>query len=144
MKTNNSTRWSIGIWVVASQKNSREHKTLKTTPYQLLYGQIPRVKASTLPWDQKLLSALETEVDLEKLLGSKLLHEETLAEEEEIIDDEDMPDDEDVLTYAPDVKTMPTSSSLKNNEVIILDDDDSTEDSKEPWSPLNYNLGVPG
>jgi hypothetical protein len=136
MKTNNSTRWSIGIWVVASQKNSREHKTLKTTPYQLLYGQIPRVKASTLPWDQKLLSALETEVDLEKLLGSKLLHEETLAEEEEILDDEDVPDDEDVLTYAPDGIVNP-SSSLKNNEVIMLDDDDDSENS-------HYNVGIPG
>ena len=68
MKLNASTRWSIGLWVVAMQKNERVHKTLNASPYQLLYGQVSRVKASTLPWDKKLLAALETEVQLENCL----------------------------------------------------------------------------
>ena len=112
MDQNESKRWSIGIWAVAFQKHSRDHKTLKTTPYQLMYGQSPRVKATTLPWDPKLLRALETEVDLEKLLGSKMLHEETMAEEEEMEDEEEEDSDE--------------------------------EEEEEEWSPLNYNLGLPG
>jgi len=37
---------------------------------------VPRVKAITLPWDKRLLTALEIEVLLEKLLGSKMIYEE--------------------------------------------------------------------
>ena len=96
MKLNASKRWSIGLWVVAMQKNERVHKTLNASPYQLLYGQVSRVKASTLPWDKKLLAALETEVQLEKLLGSKLINEEgTQVEEEELSDESEFYEDEE-------------------------------------------------
>lgn len=39
MEENDSTRWSIGIHVVQSQKNVREHEGLNAVPYKLVFGQ---------------------------------------------------------------------------------------------------------
>ena len=135
MKLNNSKRWSIGLWVVAMQKNERVHKTLNTSPYQLLYGQVPRVKASTLPWDKKLLTALETEVQLEKLLGSKMIHEEgNEVDEEELSDDSDFFEDEEDV--AEELLPLELRTSFVMTAMVPEENENEVDDglvfSKEP------------
>jgi hypothetical protein len=79
---------AIGIWEVAREKNDRFHRTINTTPYNLLYGQHPRVNISDLNFDQKLLNQLSSEADLETLLGVGIVDTE-----EEIIEvNDDEPD----------------------------------------------------
>ena len=135
MKLNNSTRWSIGLWVVAMQKNDRVHKTLNTSPYQLLYGQIPRVKATTLPWDKRLLSDLQTEVQLEKLLGSKMIHEEHKVDEEEELSEED--DDEDDEEEVEDMDEEDLPPGLRPSIVLTTSTVNDHEDEMDNNIILN-------
>ena len=69
MKKKNTSKWSIGLYAVAMEKNARYHRTLGASPYELLYGQVPRVKMADLPFDLALAANLTTEAELEDLLG---------------------------------------------------------------------------
>ena len=65
-----------GIWHVAMEKNNRYNETTKETPYNLLFGQTPRVNISDMTFDKKLLKSLATESELENLLGVESYLEE--------------------------------------------------------------------
>ena len=77
-----------GIWHVAMEKNNRYNETTKETPYNLLFGQTPRVNISDMPFDKKLLKSLATESELENLLGVESYLEEHPAAVIEILDNE--------------------------------------------------------
>ena len=109
----------LGIWEVAREKNDRHHRTINTTPYNLLYGQHPRVNISDLNFDQKLLNQLSSEADLEKLLGAGIVDTE-----EEIIEVND--DEPDVFFEVPP-------------EVIVLNDTEEEENHSEANSVLDMN-----
>jgi hypothetical protein len=88
-------------------KNMRVNKTIGTTPYTLMYGQVSRTEASKLPYDKKLLADLKTEADLEKLIGhlspftNKMtstvdVGNESPVEDSDEEEDADCTDDEDI------------------------------------------------
>jgi hypothetical protein len=112
----------IGIWEVAREKNDRHHRTINTTPYNLLYGQHPRVNISDLNFDQTLLKQLSSQADLEKLLGAGIVDTE-----EEIIEVND--DEPDVFFEVPP-------------DVIVLNDTEEEENHSEANSVLDTNTQV--
>ena len=69
MKVYNSDHWAIGIHKVGNEKNKRWHKSVKSRPYDLLYGQVQRTNLKDLPIDKGLLEALATESQLATILG---------------------------------------------------------------------------
>ena len=69
MMIHEATQWSVGIYAVAYQKNNRWHRTIKNTPYNLVYGQNPRVEVTALPFPIETLRNLSTEAELMTLLG---------------------------------------------------------------------------
>ena len=120
---NNGVSFSVlGIWEVAREKNDRHHRTINTTPYNLLYGQHPRVNISDLNFDQKLLNQLSSEADLETLLGVGIVDNE-----EEIIEVND--DEPDVFFEVPP-------------DVIVLNDTEEEENHSEANSVLDMNTQV--
>ncbi len=60
-----------GIFKVAFDKNNRYHRTIKTTPYECLNEQKPRVEMRDLPIDFVILRSLKTELELVQILGFK-------------------------------------------------------------------------
>jgi len=96
MKRFDSSAWSVGIYIVAQQKNDRYHRLISKSPYVLLYGQKPRVKMNELPNDLDLCKKLQTEGELEELMGvDNLVKGYKEKDDVEFIDEE--PDDEEVL-----------------------------------------------
>jgi hypothetical protein len=71
MKHNRTTAWSVGIFKVCHDKNKRNNGTTGFSPYELLYGQTPRVNIESFSKDIKLLRALTSESQLETVLSSK-------------------------------------------------------------------------
>ena len=71
MKHNRTDAWSVGIYQIASEKNKRVNDTIGKSPYELLYGQNPRVKINTLVRGPILLSKLKSEAELEVVIGCK-------------------------------------------------------------------------
>lgn len=69
MKQNNCTKWATGSMFVQWQINTSYHHGIQDTPYHLTYGQHPRVGISQLPIDEKVLSALATEQEMQELFG---------------------------------------------------------------------------
>ena len=67
MKTNKTTHWSVGCKLVQWRVNTQYHRTLKDTPYRLMYGMNPRVGISNLPISQNILSNLVTEAQLNEV-----------------------------------------------------------------------------
>ena len=71
MKHNRTTAWSVGIHKVCHDKNKRNNGTTGFSPYELIYGQTPRVNIESFSKDIKLLRALTSEAQLETVLASK-------------------------------------------------------------------------
>jgi len=67
MKTNNSKHWAIGCKIVQFRVNTQYHKTIKDTPYHLVYGQNPRVGLSNFPICGNVLANLRTEAQLNEI-----------------------------------------------------------------------------
>ena len=67
MKTNNSKHWSIGCKLVQWRINTQHHRTIKDTPYHLVYGQHPRVGIFNLPISEDVLKNLVTEAELNQV-----------------------------------------------------------------------------
>lgn len=68
LKDNNTTKWSIGCFVVQSRKNDSHHRTIGRTPFRALFG---RKKRSDMHVDNipaGLLGNIETEEELEELI----------------------------------------------------------------------------
>ena len=61
-------RISLGIHIICHAKNLRKHRITDKVPYEVLFGQFNRVPLLQLPFEPKLLRALKTETDLERLL----------------------------------------------------------------------------
>jgi hypothetical protein len=66
-ETNKTNHWSVGCKLVQWQVNTQYHRTLKDTPYHLVYGMHPRVGISNLPISQSVLSNLVTEAQLNEV-----------------------------------------------------------------------------
>jgi hypothetical protein len=67
MKTNATKHWSVGCKIVQWRVNTQFHRTLKDTPYHLVYGMHPRVGISNLPISQSVLNKLVTEAQLNEV-----------------------------------------------------------------------------
>ena len=67
MKTNKTNHWSVGCKLVQWRINTQYHRTIKDTPYHLVYGMHPRVGISNLPISQSVLSNLVTEAQLNEV-----------------------------------------------------------------------------
>jgi len=97
MRKHNSKQWSIGIYPVAMEKNARFHRVLQASPYELLYGQEPRVKMLNLPLNLDLVAKLSTEAELANMLGVENYvghhEEEEYDSDEEEEEEEDSDDD---------------------------------------------------
>eukprot|EP00965_Chrysotila_dentata_P210995 6186216-Pleurochrysis_carterae.AAC.1 len=59
-----SRNWSIGCLLVQWAFNTTVHSSVKSTPYELVYGQKPNVGISQLPLSEKLIDTLQTEQEL--------------------------------------------------------------------------------
>jgi hypothetical protein len=94
----------IGIHAVAFQKNNRWHRTIKTTPYNLVYGQNPRADLTSLPVPFETLRNLSTEAELENLLGHQSQGDLDRADDEDTRELENLPaydTEEDVFNEEP-------------------------------------------
>jgi hypothetical protein len=89
MEQNNSTSWSIGCKLVQFQINTQYHSTIKTTPYELAFGQKPRVGISGLLLDRSVLVKLRTEKDLNTVSNI-----EYAGRNNTVVDDDDASDSE--------------------------------------------------
>jgi hypothetical protein len=67
MKTNETNHWSVGCKLVQWRVNTQYHRTLKDTPYHLVYGMQPRVGISNLPISHRVLLNLVTEAQLNEV-----------------------------------------------------------------------------
>jgi hypothetical protein len=67
MKTNKTKHWSVGCKLVQWRVNTQYHRTIKDTPYHLVYGMHPRVGISNLPISQSVLKNLVTEAQLNEV-----------------------------------------------------------------------------
>ena len=67
MKTNETNHWSVGCKLVQWRVNTQYHRTLKDTPYHLVYEMHPRVGISNLPILQSVLLKLVTEAQLNEV-----------------------------------------------------------------------------
>ena len=104
MMIHDATEWSVGIYMVAYQKNNRWHRTIKTTPYNLVYGQNPRASVTLLPFPLETLKNLNTEAELLNLLGhsSQEALDQADAEDEKLIEElKDYDSEEDVFNEIP-------------------------------------------
>ena len=63
-ETNDINHWSVGCKLVQWRVNTQYHRTLKDTPYHLVYGMHPRVGTFNLPISQRVLLNLVTEAQL--------------------------------------------------------------------------------
>jgi hypothetical protein len=63
-ETNDINHWSVGCKLVQWRVNTQYHRTLKDTPYHLVYGMHPRVGIFNLPISQRVLLNLVTEAQL--------------------------------------------------------------------------------
>ena len=61
MIQNKTKNWSVGCKTVQWRYNTQYHSTLKTTPYELVFGIKPLVGLSTLPLSTEILNSLSTE-----------------------------------------------------------------------------------
>jgi hypothetical protein len=75
MKSNKTSHWSVGCKLVQWRVNTQYHRTLKDTPYHLVYGMHPRVGISNLPISQSVLSNLVTEAQLNEVYCGVLTDE---------------------------------------------------------------------
>ena len=64
MDTNNCTAWSTGLFIVTWGINTDYHSGIKTSPYELRFGQKPECGISDLPLSRALLTKLTTEQEL--------------------------------------------------------------------------------
>ncbi len=76
MIQNKTKNWSVGCKIVQWRYNTQYHSTLKTTPYELVFGIKPLVGLSTLPLSTEILNSLSKENQLnnvfDKMKGSML------------------------------------------------------------------------
>jgi hypothetical protein len=121
MMTHNSKQWSVGIHAVAFQKNNRWHRTIKTTPYNVVYGQNPRADLTSLPVPFETLRNLNTEAELMNPLGHQSQEDLDRADDEDARELDDLPDyncEEDVFHEEPgltsNVRILPPQP--ENNE----------------------------
>jgi hypothetical protein len=70
-KDNNSTAWSVGCKVIQWRHNTHYHEGIQKTPYEVTFGQPPRVGISNLPITSEVLKTLATEADLNKIVVIK-------------------------------------------------------------------------
>lgn len=82
MNENNTTNWSVGVYIVQQQKNNSFHRTIKRTPFKALYGHDQRVGMHTDNIPLNLLDNIQTEEELSQVLEGNL-HLEVVDETEE-------------------------------------------------------------
>jgi len=117
MKNYQSKRWSIGIYTVAMEKNNRFHRTINASPYELLYGQKPRMRMLELPYDMELVKTLSTEAELEDLLGVEAFVGAVNEDEFDDEVEEDSDDDDTIPGLMENIRLVPVEA------VIVIDDD---------------------
>ena len=91
MSTTGSRSWSVGCLLVQWVVNTSWHATIKTTPYELMFGQPPRCGISQLPFSENFISRLSTEQELMAALSS--MHARNPAESAD--------DDDESLAQSP-------------------------------------------
>ncbi len=64
MKDCKSRQWTIGCCLMMWQYNTQNHCTIGNIPYCLVFGQLPRIGISALPFDASVLTQLATEAQL--------------------------------------------------------------------------------
>jgi hypothetical protein len=70
MKENSNPRWSEGLKFVQLQKNSRHHSGIKRAPFQAAFRIEPRQGVGMFNIPDHVIGDLETEEQLDELLGS--------------------------------------------------------------------------
>ena len=111
-------RISLGIHIICHAKNLRKHRITDKVPYEVLFGQFNRVPLLQLPFEPKLLRALKTETDLERLLKANDPWTDAIKPStESLVDltiDQNKAEDEDEKSVAEELNSSPESHS--NND----------------------------
>uniref|UniRef100_A0A2A4K8V1 Integrase catalytic domain-containing protein n=1 Tax=Heliothis virescens TaxID=7102 RepID=A0A2A4K8V1_HELVI len=81
MTDNKSTNWSFGCYFVQFQKNSSHHSIIARTPYNALFGHDPKLGLSSTNLSKNIISKLENEEDLQKLIEETNNNKEQNSEE---------------------------------------------------------------
>lgn len=68
MQQNDTNKWSKGLQFVQFMKNCAYHSGIKRTPYNAMFGVDPKVGLSTSYLPKEIVSSLEDEEDLRKVL----------------------------------------------------------------------------
>ena len=71
MKDNSTTKWAQGLRFVQFMKNRALHSGIKMSPYKAMFGIEPRVGLKTKLTDNKIISEVSSEEDLEQIFGNE-------------------------------------------------------------------------
>lgn len=109
MSDNATTKWSEGLKFIQFMKNRSYHSGIRTSPYEALFGQHPRVGLQVSALPDCVLKTLRTEEDLEKAMSSR-----------------------PAVSAHPDTSTADTSPTLSNERectTTFLPNDDKLQPS---------------
>ncbi|XP_063827754.1 uncharacterized protein LOC135077121 [Ostrinia nubilalis] len=136
MTDNKSTNWSIGCYFVQFQKNSSYHSTIARTPYKALFGEDPKLGLSSTYLSKNIISKLENEEDLEKLL------EEINNSKEQNSDQEDKVENVNTINIT-NVDTLNIEQEeIKTSHEIIIKEQINIANDPELLPALHANSPV--
>ncbi|XP_026484875.2 KRAB-A domain-containing protein 2-like [Vanessa tameamea] len=119
MTENKSTNWSIGCYFVQFQKNSSYHSTIARTPYKALFGEDPKLGLSSTYISKNIISKLENEEDVEKLLEEINNSKEQNSEK----DQEDEAENVNTINITNvDTLNIEQEERKTSNEIIIKEE----------------------
>ena len=94
MRETRNTNWSVGcMW----RYNTQVHWTIKSIPYECMFGQAPRVGISSLPLDEGLINLLSTKAQLNRVSDFKGKIEVTNDNVGDLVVPPDLENDENIV-----------------------------------------------
>ena len=111
MRETRNTKWSVGCRLIMWCYITQVHRTIKSIPYQCMFGQAPRVGISSLPLDEGLINLMSTEAQLNRVSDYKGKIEVTDDNVGDLVGKIEVTDDNVVDLVVP--------SDLENNDSIV-------------------------
>ena len=97
MRETRNTNWSVGCRLIMWRYNTQVHRTIKSIPYECMFGQAPRVGISSLPLDEGLINLLSTEAQLNRVSDYKGKIEVTDDNVGDLVVPPDLENDENIV-----------------------------------------------
>jgi hypothetical protein len=97
MRENRNTNWSVGCHLIMWRYNTQVHRTMKSIPYECMFGQAPCVGISSLPLDEGLINLFSTKAQLNRVSDFKGKIEVTNDNVGDLVVPPDLENDENIV-----------------------------------------------